>query len=97
MHKKYTRVNIPRCVNILRCANQPVSKFKLCSHGFYHQEYFVCKFIISGFKPVHLSFLEEAASRCFCRTLAAEENHVMLRHNLSSYTVPFSHPLLKWP
>ena len=51
MRKKYTRVNI------LRCANQPVSKFKLRSHGFYHQEYFVCKFIISGLKHVHLSFL----------------------------------------
>ena len=57
MRKKYTRVNILWCVNILRCANQPVSKFKLRSHGFYHQEYFVCKFIISGLKPVHLSFL----------------------------------------
>ena len=40
MRKKYTRVNILRCVNILQCANQPVSKFKLRSHGFYHQEYF---------------------------------------------------------
>ena len=40
MRKKCTRVNIPRCVFILRCANQPVSKFKLCSHGFYHLEYF---------------------------------------------------------
>ena len=40
MRKKYTRENILRCVNILRCANQPVSKFKLRSHGFYHQEYF---------------------------------------------------------
>ena len=32
--KKYTRVNILRCVFI------PESKFKLCSHGFYRQEYF---------------------------------------------------------
>ena len=40
MRKKYTRVNILRCVFILRCANQPESKFKLCSHGFYRQEYF---------------------------------------------------------
>ena len=24
----------------------------------------------------------------FLQTLAAEENHVMVRHNLSSYTVP---------
>ena len=31
---------ILRCVFILRCANQPVSKFKLRSHGFYRQEYF---------------------------------------------------------
>ena len=38
--KKNTHVNILQCVNILRSANQPVSKFKLCSHGFYHQEYF---------------------------------------------------------
>ena len=38
--KKYTRVNILRCVFILRCANQPESKFKLRSHGFYLQEYF---------------------------------------------------------
>ena len=38
--KKYTRVNILRCVFILRCANQPESKFKLRSHGFYRQEYF---------------------------------------------------------
>ena len=37
------------CVNILRCANQPVSKFKLRSHGFYHQEYFLY---------VNLSFLD---------------------------------------
>ena len=57
MRKKYTSVNILWCVNILRWANQPVSKFKLRSHGFYHQEYCVCKFIISGLKPVHLSFL----------------------------------------
>ena len=40
MRKKYTRVNILWCVNILRCVNQPVSKFKLRSHRFYHQEYF---------------------------------------------------------
>ena len=40
MRKKYTRVNILRCVFILRCANQPESKFKLRSHGFYRQEYF---------------------------------------------------------
>ena len=40
MRRKYTRVNILRCVNILRIANQPVSTFKLRSHGFYHQEYF---------------------------------------------------------
>ena len=40
MRKKYTRVNILRCVFILRCANQPESKFKLSSHGFYRQEYF---------------------------------------------------------
>ena len=38
--KKYTRVSILRCVKILWCANQPVSKFKLRSHGFYHQEHF---------------------------------------------------------
>ena len=38
--QKYTRVNILRCVFILRCANQPESKFKLRSHGFYRQEYF---------------------------------------------------------
>ena len=57
MRKKYTCVNILWCVNKLRCANQPVSKFKLRSHWLYHQEYFVCKFIISGLKPVHLSFL----------------------------------------
>ena len=40
MRQKYTRVNILRCVFILRCANQPESKFKLRSHGFYRQEYF---------------------------------------------------------
>ena len=40
MRKKYTHVNILRCVFILRCANQPESKFKLRSHGFYRQEYF---------------------------------------------------------
>ena len=57
MCKKYTRVNILRCVFILRCANQPESKFKLRSHGFYRQEYFVGKFIIAGLKHVHLSFL----------------------------------------
>ena len=57
MRKKYTRVNILRCAFILWCANQPESKFKLRSHGFYRQEYFVGKFIISGLKPVHLSFL----------------------------------------
>ena len=33
MCKKYTRVNILLCVFILRCANQPESKFKLRSHG----------------------------------------------------------------
>ena len=56
MRQKYARVNILRCVFILRCANQPESKSKLRSHGFYRQEYFVGKFIISGLKPVHLSF-----------------------------------------
>ena len=40
MRKKYTRVNILRCVFIRRCANQPESKSKLRSHGFYRQEYF---------------------------------------------------------
>ena len=40
MRKKYSRVNILRCVFILGCANQPESKFKLRSHGFYRQEYF---------------------------------------------------------
>ena len=40
MRQKYTRVNILRCVFILRCANQPESKFKLRSHAFYRQEYF---------------------------------------------------------
>ena len=57
MRKKYTRVNILRCVFILRCANQPDSKFKLRSHGFIARSIFVGKFIISGLKPVHLSFL----------------------------------------
>ena len=38
---------------------------------------------------------EEAASRCSCRTLAAEENHVMVRLNLSSYTVPYYHPFMR--
>ena len=54
--------------------------------GFITRSIFVCKFIISGFKPVHLSFLEEAASS---RTLAAEENHVMLRHTLAVIQFPF--------
>ena len=54
MRKKYTRVNILRCVFILRCANQPESKFKL---RFIARSIFVGKFIISGLKPVHLSFL----------------------------------------
>ena len=40
MRKKYTRVNILRCVDILQCANQPVSKFKLRLHGAYHQACF---------------------------------------------------------
>ena len=60
MRKKYTRVNILRCVNIFRCANQPVSKFNFddCVRmGFITRSIFVCKFIISGLKPVHLSFL----------------------------------------
>ena len=57
MRKKYTRVNILRCVFILRCANQSESKFKLRSHGFYRQSIFVGKFISSRLKPVHLSFL----------------------------------------
>ena len=45
----------PVCKMIL-FANQHVSKFKVRSHGFYHQECF-CVEIISGLKPVQLSFL----------------------------------------
>ena len=55
MRKKYTRVNILQCVNILRCANQPVSK--CVRMGFVTRSIFVCKFIISGLILVHLSFL----------------------------------------
>ena len=62
MHKKYMRVNILQCVNILRCANQPMSKFKLCSHGFYHFWIKSCSFKFSVFAKQ-----EEAALRCSCR------------------------------
>ena len=42
----------------------------------------------SGLKPVQLAKQDEAASRCSCRSLAAKEYHVMVKLNLSSYTVP---------
>ena len=56
MRKKYMHVNILWCVYILRCANQPVNLN--CVHmSFIIRSIFVCKFITSGLKPVHLSFL----------------------------------------
>ena len=61
--------------------------------GFITRSIFVCKFIISGLQPVHLSFLyflnKNRQLQGVLVDFAAEENHVMVRHNLSSYTVPF--------
>ena len=71
MRKKYTRVNILRCVFILRCANpganQPESKFKLRSHGFYRQEYYHFWIKTCSFKFSVFAKQEEAASSCSCR------------------------------
>ena len=49
---------------------------------------------------VHLKFSvfakeKDVASLCSCRTFAAEENHVMFRLNLISYTVPCYHPFTR--
>ena len=50
--------------------------------GFITRSIFVCKFIISGLKPVHLSFLylqnKKRLLQGFLKTLAAEENLVMV-------------------
>ena len=54
--------------------------------GFIARSIFVGKFIISGLKPVHLSFLYLQNKKRLLQGvlvgLAAEENHVMVRHNL---------------
>ena len=57
MRKKYTLVNILQCVFILRCANQLRVNLNCVRMGFIARSIFVGKFIISGLKPVHLSFL----------------------------------------
>ena len=57
MGKKYTLVNILQCVFILRCANQLRVNLNCVRMGFIARSIFVGKFIISGLKPVHLSFL----------------------------------------
>ena len=50
--------------------------------GFITRSIFVCKFIISGLKPVHLSSLylqnKKRLLQGFLKTLAAEENLVMV-------------------
>ena len=51
MRKKYT------LVNILWCANQLRVNLNCVRMGFIARSIFVGKFIISGLKPVHLSFL----------------------------------------
>ena len=60
---------------------------------------FVCLVFELGDKTLTLSPMENLMVKCnlkvFLKTLAAEENHVMVRHNLSSYTVPFYHPFTR--
>ena len=43
MRKKYMRVNILRCVNILLCVNQLVSNLDFVRVGFITMRMFVCK------------------------------------------------------
>ena len=58
MRKKYTRVNILRCVFILPGVQINLRVNLNCVlMGFIARSIFVGKFIISGLKPVHLSFL----------------------------------------
>ena len=57
MRKKYTRVNILRCVF---CSGEQINlrvNLNCVRMGFIARSIFVGKFIISGLKPVHLSFL----------------------------------------
>ena len=68
--------------------------------GFMTRSIFVCKFIISGLKPVHLSFLYLQNKKRLLQGVlvdfgSSEEIHVMVRLNLSSYTVPFYHPFTR--
>ena len=49
--------------------------------GFITRSIFVCKFIISGLKPVHLNFLYLQNKKRLLQGVAAEEIHVMVRHN----------------
>ena len=57
MRKKYTRVNILRCVYILGVQINLRVNLNCVRMGFITRSIFVCKFIISELKPVHLSFL----------------------------------------
>ena len=58
MRKKYTRVNILRCEFILPGVQINLRVNLNCVRmGFIARSIFVGKFIISGLKPVHLSFL----------------------------------------
>ena len=68
--------------------------------GFIARSIFVGKFIISGLKPVHLSFLYLQNKKRLLQGVHVDfgsrgESHVMVRLNLSSYTVPFLHPFTR--
>ena len=81
---------------MLRCANQP--EIKLRSHGLYLQEYFYVNksFLACSFKFSVFANQEESALRCSYRTMAAEENLIMVRLNLcSSYTILYYHPFTR--
>ena len=75
--------------------------------GFIARSIFVGKFIISGLKPVHLSFLYLQNKKRLLQGVHVDfgsrgDNHVMVRHNLSSYTAPvlasfYKELLLKCP
>ena len=67
--------------------------------GFIARSIFVGKFIISGLKPVHLSFLYLQNKKRLLQGVhvdfGSRGEYVMVRHNLSSYTVPFFHPFTR--
>ena len=69
--------------------------------GFITRSIFVCKFVISGLKPVHLSFLYLQNKKRLLQGILVDfgsrGESCMVRHNLRSYTVPLQGNTVKMP